>query len=394
MPVLAAASLLAALGLSACGSNPAAAKTLVQSARAATLELADGGSKPATDGMTVPKGATLRTQPGGSAALVAAGRTVLLGSATAVTVVDGAREQLRAGLVLVDARRSPGLALDAGAATVTTRRGSLARVERGTLLRAASYRSDLTVRATGRRSEEKVPALHQVQVPDGGLPGPPTTLRLTPHDSWERSYALDLVTADADLVALAEGLDRNPASSAAVLSAVPASYTTSVPDDPAEPRSETALAYVLAQAGDVEGGDGFADVRNRRREGGSWGVVAAIVGAKTSDVAAALDTVLNPTEGPAVLAAAEGPAPVPSDVVGPGGTPSTSVAAPTRGPSRRPSPRPSPSPSRSSDPVDDVVTTVTGLLPTPTPVAVPLLSSPSPAPLLGVDVGGLGLHVG
>src|SRR6478672_7048426 len=95
--VLAAGSMLAALGLSACGPDVAAAKTVVRNPRAAVLELSGGGTRTATEGMTVPKGATVRTAAGGSASLVAAKRTVLLGSATAVTVVDGERETLRQG---------------------------------------------------------------------------------------------------------------------------------------------------------------------------------------------------------------------------------------------------------------------------------------------------------
>src|SRR3954469_6898195 len=161
--VLAAGSMLAALGLSACGPDVASATTVLHGPRAATVLLAGGAERAASDGMTVPKGATVRTAAGGSAALVAAGPTVLLGSQTAVTVVDGGREQLRQGLVMVDARRSPGLSLEAGAATVTTRRGGLARVERGVLLRAASFARTLTVRATGRKAAATVDALHQVQ---------------------------------------------------------------------------------------------------------------------------------------------------------------------------------------------------------------------------------------
>src|SRR5690348_4209868 len=70
--VLAAGSMLAALGLSACGPDVAGATTVLHSPRDATVELVGGESRPATDGMTVPKGATVRTGPGGSASLVAA----------------------------------------------------------------------------------------------------------------------------------------------------------------------------------------------------------------------------------------------------------------------------------------------------------------------------------
>src|SRR3954465_4567497 len=99
--VLAAGSLLAAVGLSACGVDTAKAATVVRDARAATLQLADGSTKPASDGATVPKGAVVSTAPGGSVSLVTAGRVVLLGSDTAVAVRDGRREELRKGLVMI-----------------------------------------------------------------------------------------------------------------------------------------------------------------------------------------------------------------------------------------------------------------------------------------------------
>jgi hypothetical protein len=390
LAVLAAGSMLAALGLSACGPDVAGAATVVRSARAATLELAGGVSRAATDGMTVPRGATVRTAPGGSVSLVAAGRTVLLGSQTAVTVLDGEREQLRAGLVMVDARRSPGLALDAGPATVQTPRGGLSRVERGALLRAASFRNTLTVRATGRKASAEVTRLHQVQVPDGGLPGRVTPLALT-RDGWERRYALDLVTADTDLTALADGLDTDAASGDAVLRALPASYAAS--PAPGEPRSETALAFVVAKASKNK--DGYATVRGLRRDGGSWGVVAALVGANIATVSAALDAILTPS--PSALALGGGPPGTTTGntstgtgaSAGPVATPSPGGSPGGRGPRGRPSPRPSPSPS---DPVQDVVNTVTGLLPTPPPS--PVAGATSPSPLVSVHVGGLGITVG
>lgn len=388
--ILAAGSLLAALGLSACGPDAAHADTVLRAARAATVELADGGSRPASVGMIVPKGATVRTADGGSASLVAAGRTVLLGSASAVTVVDGQREQLRQGLVMIDARNAPGLALDAGAATVQAPRGALARVERGAVLRAASYRQSVTVRASGRRAEATVDRLHQVQVPDGGVPGRVTPLALTPHDTWERSYVLDLVTANDDLDALAEGLDRNPASGAAVLQAVPASYADVVTPATGEPRSETALAFVLARATHSGGPAAYGKVRGLREDGGSWGVVAALVQADVAAVSAALDALLTATEGPAALAAGNGASTVPPSVLlGNGGSspaPSASSAsAPqsSRAPAGTASPRPSPRPSPSSDPVRDLVTTVTGLLPTAVPT-----------PLVSLQVGPLSVHLG
>ena len=132
--------------------------------------MADGTISTPKGRTLVPTGATVTTAPGGSASLTSVNRVVLLGSDTAVTVVDGSREELRRGLVMVDARRTGALTLSAGAADVTTPRGSLVRVERGVLLRVASFRGDAGVRATGRKAAASVSALHQVQVPYGGCP--------------------------------------------------------------------------------------------------------------------------------------------------------------------------------------------------------------------------------
>ena len=385
--VLAAGSMLAGLALSACGPDVAAASTVLRSPRAAVVQLAGGQTRPATEGMTVPKGATVRTAAGGSASLVAAKRTVLLGSATAVTVVDGEREQLRQGLVFIDARRSPGLSLAAGAATVKATRGALARVERGVLLRAASFRGTLKVQATGRRGATSVRGLHQVQVPDGGRPGRETPLALT-RDRWERRYALALVTADADLVALAEGLDTDAAAGTAVLSALPASFTSASPAG-ALPPSESALAYVVAKAA----GASADQVRGWRTDGGSWGVVAALAHADVAAVSAALDALLSPGGEPVLAVGPVGPASAVDNGGLAAGDPNVQPStAPGSRPSARPSPRPSASPS--PDPVQDVVTTVTHLLPTPPPSPLSAPISSSPSPIVKVGVGGVGVTVG
>jgi len=401
--VLAAGSLLAAVGLSACGVDSAKAATVVRDARAATLQLADGTTKAASDGTTVPKGAVVSTASGGSVSLVTAGRVVLLGSDTAVAVLDGRREELRKGLVMVDGRRAGELELDAGAATVTTKRGALTRVERDALLRVASFRKDASVRAAGRRAHVTVGALYQVQVPYGGLPGQVTALALT-RDTWERRYALDLVTRDVDLTNIAAGLDADPASTAAVGLAVPASYRAAVPPSAGAAGSEQTLAFLIARAAHDDAKT-YEQVRSWRAEGGSWGVVAALAEADVAKVSAALDTLLSPQDEP-VLADEPGAGTV--DVggllggqlsggsSGPGGVqPAPSPAAGGRPtPSRSPGPRPSSSP----DPVDQVVQTVQSLL--PSPPAVELAPSPSakpstsPSPLLQVDLGGIKVGIG
>jgi hypothetical protein len=410
--VAAAGSLLLAAGLVSCGRDAAGADTVLRDVRSVSLVLADGSSRPAHDGMTVPRGATVTTAADGSASLVTAGRTVLLGRQTAVTVLDGAREQLRQGLVMVDARRAPALRLEAGAATVSTPRGGLTRVERGALLRVGSFRGTAAVRAAGRRAHADVRELYQVQVPYGGLPGRITALALT-RDAWERRYALNLVTADIDLSDLATGLDRDPASGSAVVRVVPASFSTAAPPLAGESQGEQALAFVLARVARRDRPElAYPQVRQWRQGGGSWGVVAALAGADVAAVSAALDGLLTAAGGSVEAGAAPGPLDLDVLLGGGGGTAPAAGAGPgspvapvptaaaTTGPGRpvpRPSARPSPPAAAPA-----LVDTVVALLPTPAPAPPPgAATSPvPPLPLLPVlpllpkqldplDVGGL-----
>lgn len=393
--VAAAGSLLLAAGLVSCGRDAAGADTVLRDARSVSLVLADGSARPAHDGMTVPRGATVTTAADGSASLVTAGRTVLLGRQTAVTVLDGAREQLRQGLVMVDARRAPALRLEAGAATVSTPRGGLTRIERGALLRVGSFRGTAAVRAAGRRAHADVRELYQVQVPYGGLPGRVTALALT-RDAWERRYALNLVTADIDLSDLAAGLDRDPASGSAVARVVPASFSTAAPPLAGESQGEQALAFVLARVARRDRPElAYPQVRQWRQGGGSWGVVAALAGADVAAVSAALDGLLTPAGG-SIEAAAPGPLDLDVLLGGGGGTapaagagpgspvdPVPTAAATTRPgrPVPRPSARPSPpaSPLPAAEPA--LVDAVVALLPTPAP-APPPGAATSPVPPL------------
>ncbi|MEO6205003.1 MAG: hypothetical protein ABIO67_06440, partial [Mycobacteriales bacterium] len=281
---LLALALLASVALSACGTDVAKAATFLSDPRATTLTLSDGSVSTPTGRTRVPSGATVTTAPGGSVSLTSVGRVVLLGSDSAVTVLDGSREELRRGLVMIDARRTGSLTLSAGAADVSTPRGSLVRVERGVLLRVASFRGEAAVRSTGRKAAATVSALHQVQVPYGGLPGRVTALALT-RDIWERRFAQGLVSSDVDLNALADSLERDVRSRVAV--ALPASYA--VASATQAPAGESALAYLVAQAAPKGGRTTYVTVRRLRDEGGSWGVVAALVGASVPAVSKALD---------------------------------------------------------------------------------------------------------
>ncbi len=388
LAALLVASLVAGVLLVLRGADPARAATFLAAPRAVTLTLVDGSSTTPTTRTRVPAGATVATAPGGSVSLESANRVVLLGSDTAVTVLDGVRERLVRGLVMVDARRTGDLALDAGAATVRTPRGSLVRVERAVLLRVASFRGTPTVQAMGRKAQADVTALHQVQVPYGGLPGRVTALALT-RDGWERRFALALVTVDIDLNQLAAALDGDASARAAV--AVPASYLAALPVPDGASAGEQVLTYVVAQASSAPGLGGYARVRALRDQGGSWGVVAALVGADADAVSAALDRRIGPSQVTSALGLPTGPG-----TSGPVAQPAPS-GRPVPGSSATPTPRPSVSPSPDpltpikpvTDPLRDVVGAVVSALPAPVRSLVPqpLSSTVAGLPVVGPLLG-------
>lgn len=405
--VLLAGVLLSAVGVAALRSDTASADTVLQTGPDAVLVLADGGSRPAVEGEKVPPGTTVRAGRAG-ATLVTRGREVLLGGDTVVTVVDGARQSLERGFVMVEAADAPGLDVRTAAATVTAPEDALVRIETGPLTRIGVLRGNpAQVRPTGRRSTTVVPTFYQVQVPAGGLPGAAGPYVLTPDDRYERELAGDLVRADADLRALASRLDAGGAAGTVVL----ASLREAVPADRSSatraPASERALGYLIATASPLAGElqARYADVRELRRDGGSWGIVAAIVRASVPGVASALNTLLEPMPAPVL---AGGPldaenvlgligADSPPDGGGqePADTddPSAPVAPrpqPTGGPQPPPPPTSEPTqPPAPTDPVTDVVDTVVDTVldlvgtPSPAPDARP---TASPVPLLEVDL--------
>jgi hypothetical protein len=385
-------------------SDPAAADTFVTGAHNAAVRLAGGQTHSAAIGERVPAGATLLTGDGGSAELSTAGRDVYVGALSTVRVQDGVHERLDRGLVMVDSRKGPRLDLATAAGEVRTPSGVLTRVENAAQLRLAVYDGRADFAAAGRSSTAVVPGLHQVQVPYGQLPGRVTALALTPGDPWEARLVADLVAADADLNHLADSLDGN--DGATVLSAAPAALRTQ-PPPPGPQRSETALSVALAQA--ARGDDPvatLATVESSRQEGGSWGVVAAIVDARVTAVSALLDSTLAPLPGAAGSSVVAGAAPSLSGLLGgaggsvpggssPGGpTPSSPPASPGPRPATSPQPSPTPTPTAV---VNQLVTTVLSVIPTPvptpsptpaataSPTTQPLLQLP---PLLGIQLGG------
>jgi hypothetical protein len=396
----------AAATLAIRATDPASADTYLTGAHNAAVRTVDGDLHTAAAGERLARGATVLTGVGGSAQLATGGRTVYLGAGSTVRVLDGVHQQLQRGLVMVDSREGARLDLDTLAGKVATAAGALARVETAAQLRLAVYDGSAALTAAGRSATATVDRLHQVLTPYGQVAGRTTVLALTPDDPWEARLVADLVAADQDLTHLADSLGGG--DGAALLTAAPAALRT-VPTPPVGPaRGETALAVALAQA--ARGGDAttaLSTVQSGRREGGSWGVVAALVGARVTAVSALLDGALAPVPGgpggPTIIA---GGLPSVPGLFGPTATPTVvPTTGPTTGPidgptPTRPTTRPPTTPPSSPPPglVEGLVDTVLGLLPpapapSPTPPAPP--AAPTPAkPLLELDLLGLNLTLG
>lgn len=428
---LSVAVLASAVGVAAFRTDPAGVETVLQRGEDATLVLGDGTRRPAVEGEPVLSGTTVLAGRAG-AVLATAEREVHLYPSTVVTVVDGVRQVLRSGSVLVDASDAAGLGLDTPGAAVTTREGSLVRVDGGPLTRVGVLRTEratepgASVRALGRAAPTDVAQYYQVQVATGGLPGATSPLLLS-GDDYELSLARDLVLSDRMLNQIRRTLVTNTVEGGVVLAAL----NSSVPDvalvAAAAPDTERALGYLIATA--TSGGseaDRFVRVRGLRSAGGSWGVVAAIVGSTVDGVGAQLARLLAPSatvlaveqqpvdlsEGLGLFTAPEpqsppGPAPVrsgPASADSSGGSiPQTPTPAPVQLPPGRQEPLPTlPLPGEATaplEPVTEVIEVVVdtlvdlvdlgGLLdlggsaPTTTPVpAVTPVPSPTPAPLL------------
>jgi len=425
------------------GTDPAAAATVLHDVRAAQV-VAAGRAVPARDGMVVPRGASVQTGPAGAARLVTQGRSVYVGAGTSLSVLDGVRERLDRGQLMIDSRRGPRLLVGTDAGDVRTPAGALTRVERAAALRVGVFDGAAEVTPVGRsRAGVRVEVHYQVQVPYGGLPQPTTALALR-DDAWEQQLAADLVEADRYLNALGDTLDGS--DGAAVLTASPAVYRTGPP--PTGPvRGEQALAVALAQTA-RRGGPSvqvrLAAVSAARGSNGSWGVVAAIVDAPATGVGALLDRLRRPASA-AVPAApdgtagaaqalgnvlgkpgarapgasapsAPGPAPPAPPALPPGGaaaatdagtsagSASTRTGAATSGGPPRPAPAPSgsahgapapssPAPAPPPGVVQTVVDTVLGLVPSPlaqpgtTRTRTASQPAPTPTPTPPVMVG-------
>lgn len=395
---IAAVGVVVATTLTGCSGSLASATTVLTAVVHATVVHADGSTAAAVDGLRLRPGDVVRTGTGGRAELVTRARHVYLGSQASLQVLDGEHQQLRHGALVADAQHGAGLTLNVAGLDVSAPAGSALRAERSVTVRLGALAGAAhVVSATGRSLD--LPELHQVVVGGDALPDRTTPLRLTDDDG--ESHAVPaLVHDDQSLVGLARGIDGSGASTARVVTASWRGPSIHTPAGVA--RSEGVLPVVIAAAGPA------ADATHRyssavalRKAGGSWGVVAHLLGvgaARVVDELAALQRTQKPgTLGNAQQILAAIAAGARSSGGGAGGGAGSgdnggggggSGGGNGGGGGGGDNPKPTPSPSSTQQPLDTVSQTVgqvLSLVPTPTSSPTGLLptnlTSPLPLPL-------------
>ena len=379
---------LAAVGLAGCGEHGPSGTTIT-SARDAVVVAADGTTSPATPGRRVHDGEAVRTATTGAAILSTGGRVAYLGYDT-LFYPRASGAALRRGAVIVDARRGSKASIDVGDVAVGMGSSSVLRVERTAAVRVAVLAGSARVRSSAGGALN-IPGYHQAVLVGRVLPDTTTPLVLT-DDPAERVVVPDLVADDEALLRTARALDAGSDGAALVLAAAkdgfvsPASFDTNLALNPAVGRaaatkvSELALPVAIARA--ARGTDRPAVVKatkqafELRKQQGSWGVVARLVGTTSSGVSVAIDSLLGSTGSLGPTGPVTGPTGGPVITLpggqaggqggtGNGGGGSHPTPSPSSGgPKPSKSPTPTPSPSGAVDQVRDVVGK---LVPTPLP---------------------------
>ena len=359
VPLIAVSAALAAGVLTGCNVGSVRDADVSLAGVRDAVVVSGGTERTASDGTKLGKGDRVRTGKSGSATLVVRDRRVVLAASTEVVVPDGATVELARGALLVDRRRGPGVTVDAGDTTVDSIGTGALRVERRFSVLVAALSATSRVRtATGQRLD--LPALYQVAVAGRALPREAVPLQLR-HDDWERGVIGSILADDTRLNALAASLDGPGAPS------IPAAYKPAS----GTRASDAVLPEAIARAARKDA----ARARDLRARGGSWGVVAAILGTSAVRVGTTLAAVLDGTPAPAQ----GGPSPTPvvaggspRPVVEPSGSPSPGRPQPTRpGSTGGPRPTTSPTPSPSTSPTDTLEDVIGQIIPTPS-IGLPL----------------------
>jgi len=390
--------------LSGCGSSLSSATTTLAGVLEVQVVHPDGSAVPGIDGLRLHRGDVVRTGSHGRAELHTRGRVVYVGSLASVQVRNGAEDELRRGAVVVDAQSGPGLTLDMAALTVDAASGTATRAERDAIIRIGALAGEPAVGSdTGRQLQ--MSRLSQAIIGGDSLPDTTagTPLHLT-DDDGEAHAVPSLVRDDLALNDLAAGID---ATGSQTFRVVTAAWHRGLQPLPAGVlRSEQVLPVIIAAAG--KGADAatrYREAVSLRQAGGSWGVIAHLLGTTSAAVADALQAFEHGAATgqvgsvPAALAFVSTALPAPGANHG-GGTSSAGAGSHSGPGSSSPSASPSPTPSGAPGVVTTTIDKVLSLLPTPVPTpttllptALPTSLGPVPVPSLP-NLGGLSGPVG
>src|SRR3954466_1540489 len=125
---IAAVGVVAATTITGCSSSLASATTVLTGVTGASVVHKDGSIAAAVNGLRLRPGDVVRTDTGGRAELVTRSRHVYVGSLASVQLLDGARQQLRHGAMVVDAQHGDALGVEVAGLQVATPQGAAARI--------------------------------------------------------------------------------------------------------------------------------------------------------------------------------------------------------------------------------------------------------------------------
>jgi hypothetical protein len=388
------AALAASTTVTGCSSSLKSAATVLTGVVSATVVHTDGTSAAAVSGLRLRPGDLVRTGPEGRAELDTRSRHVYLGSDASLQVIDGVNQQLRHGALVVDAQHGSGLDLRVAGLDVSAPAGTALRAERSVTVRLGALAGSSRVVSSTGRSLQLAP-LRQVVVGGDALPDTSTPLRLT-DDDGEAHAVPALVHDDEALLGLARGIDGTGAATATVLTAAWHGPLTRTPSGVG--RSERVLPVVIATAGPAsEANHRYRSAVALRSEGGSWGVVAHLLGVGAARVVDQL-ALLERTQKPGSIGDAQQ---VLAEIARSSGTPGggrggTGNSGNTNGGNGNgtdgggSNPTPTPTPSSTQQPTDTIGQTVgqvLSLVPTPTSSPTSILPTsitsqlPLPLPL-------------
>jgi uncharacterized membrane protein YgcG len=293
-----------------CGSGGGSAVTRLTEAADAQVITATGQAVAARPGLTLHVGDEIRTAADGAAVFATGGRRGYLGAQASYIVRGRGAGVLQRGAFVVDGRNGPALTVTSGPVTAHVGRSAV-RVEHGFTVRVGVLAGRaVTVAgdpAAGPR-EMSVPALYQVVVAGRGLTKA-TPLTLTDDDA-ERLVVADLVGDDIQLTRTAAALDEGN-EGRAIMRIANADFGATA--SPRRAVSETALPMAMARA--VVGSATnraalklhYGQAMTLRAAGGSWAVVARLIGTNATATSRAIDALLVGVPGAGtVLAAAPG----------------------------------------------------------------------------------------